>query len=88
MVFLVTLFLANPLSGESVAGLILGLALPYQAAFAFSAVLALSGKPFSIPACEGHIAEAFACRGVYASLPQMVIRLSGARYMPSPSATP
>ena len=42
MVFLVTLFLANPLSGGSVAGLSLGPALPYQVAFAFSALLALA----------------------------------------------
>ena len=34
------------------------------------------------------VAEVFACKLPYAFLPQMVIRLSGARYMPSPSVTP
>lgn len=48
MVFLVTLFLANPLSGGSVAGFSLGPALPYQAAFAFSALLALALFAFMV----------------------------------------
>lgn len=41
MVFLVTFFLASPLSGGLQAGFFFGPALPYQAAFAFSAALAV-----------------------------------------------
>lgn len=48
----------------------------------------LLGEALSTPACEDPVAEVFACMWAYAFLPQMVIRLPGARYMPSPSVTP
>ena len=41
MVFLVTAFLASPLSDGAQSGLFIGPTLPYQAAFAFSAALAV-----------------------------------------------